>query len=146
MCRVMSLSFFDEIVIVNGTADGSASSQDSRIYEWTGERNTWFTAETFTRNAEDSVGATAAAGGVYVLQTEEDSEAMYLVRLAGETPISDKIPGVKSQDYSTLQFFGSPGSEVPGDRKDFMWIVGQRKDNAKLDTWSLTLPDSASTP
>jgi hypothetical protein len=52
---------------------------------------------------------------------------------------------VNSRDYSTLQFFGSRGSEEPGDRKDFMWIVGQRKYDGKLETWTITLPDSAST-
>jgi hypothetical protein len=137
-------SYFDEIVIVNGTEDGSASRRDSRVYRWTGERSTWFTAETFTQDAAASVGATTAVGGVYVLQTKEGREAMYLVRLGGDAETSDKIPGLKPWEYTTLQFFGSHGGEVPGDSKDFIWIVGQRRDSAKLDTWSITLPDSAS--
>jgi hypothetical protein len=135
--------YFESIVVVNGAEDARASRRDSRIYEWTGERDSWFTAETFTRNAQESVGATSATGGVYVLQTDSETDAVYVVRVAGDAPASDKLPGVKSREYSTLQFFGSPGSEVAGDRKDFMWIVGQRKDNAKLETWSITLLDSA---
>jgi hypothetical protein len=114
-------------VIVNGDSPRS----DSRFYEWTGSRDSWFTAETVTPKAEVSVGAVAATDGIYVLQTQEETGSMFLVRRAGDEPISEELPGINARDYDTLQFFG---------HEDSLWIVGQRRNTAKLESWLITLP------
>jgi hypothetical protein len=122
-------TFADFVMIICTERDS-----DTRLFEWTGASNSWFTAETLTRDAGNALGTTPSLGGAYVIQPQEESGSLFLVRRGGEQT-SEKIPKLNAKKFSTLQFFGDGGRQ--------MWIVGQRTDTATLETWSITLPDSA---
>jgi hypothetical protein len=122
-------AFGDQVLV---TGDPGASASDNRLFEWSGGRDRWFEATTILRDADYPIGASALPGGAYVLQGLLESGDLFLLRRLGD-PLADKLPGLNTKNYASLQLL-SDGSQ--------MWIVGQRRETAQLETWSLTLRDT----
>ena len=108
------------------------------LHRWDGASGSWFSRRGLVENDAGALGVVETAAGVFTAAVSYDRTKLELSRVDGDSVRTDRIPRVAYRRYSTPILLSDGGRR--------MWIVGERSDTGRLDTWTLTLPDTASAP
>jgi hypothetical protein len=131
-------SYAPKSISVDGSEIMIASQSDNRIYVWDGKPDSWFSVQMVARRDAEILGSFSSTVGILTMQVGDVDRKIDLgTSRDGDTRV-DRVPRVRAKKYSVMTFLGSGGSRA--------WVVGQRDGTGKLETWSLTLPNTASEP
>jgi WD40 repeat protein len=125
-------------IAVDGSTVLIASLSDNLLHTWDGQSGRSFTPEVISRARGELLGSTASSVGVLTMEVEGIERKLRLGRHSAGALTVDPVPRIKATKYSVMTFLGDGGTRA--------WVVGQRDGTGKLETWSLTLPNTASEP
>lgn len=108
------------------------------LHRWDGESGSWFSRRGLIEDDAVALGVVETAAGVFTAAVAFDRTKLELSRVDVGALRPDRVPRVTFKRYSTPMLLSDGGRR--------MWIVGERRDTGRLDTWTLTLPDTTSAP
>ncbi len=106
------------------------------LHRWDGENGSWFSRQGLIEGDAGTLGVVETAAGVFTAAVSFDRTELELSRVGVGALRTDRVPRVTFKRYSAPMLLSDGGRR--------MWIVGLRADAGRLDTWTLTLPDTAS--